>query len=179
MTAGEGHVLRLERTVRAPRVAVYGALTDAATLGEWWGPRGFAARAVAFDARVGGAYLIVMQPPDGEAFRLSGEFRRVEPSTTLAYTFRWEPPHRDDRETMVTIALEDAGGDTIVRLAQGGFATEERYLLHEHGWSESFDRLELFLAESRGCRSVRGGGQWHAADPESTVPPLAFTNRQS
>lgn len=146
MTGREGLTLRLERTFRAPRPLVYGALTDAAKLGQWWGPRGFTARAVAFDPRVGGTYLIAMQPPDGDAFHLGGEFRRVEPPTTLAYTFWWDPPHPDDRETVVTLALEDAAEETVLRLAQRGFATEERYLLHENGWSESFDRLELFLA---------------------------------
>jgi uncharacterized protein YndB with AHSA1/START domain len=146
MTAREGLVLRLGRTLPAPHPVVYGALTDAATLGEWWGPRGFAARAVAFDLRVGGTYLIAMQPLDGDAFHLGGQFRRVEPPTRLAYTFRWDPPHADDRETIVTLTLDDAGEDTGLRLAQRRFATEERYLLHEHGWSETFDRLELFLA---------------------------------
>jgi uncharacterized protein YndB with AHSA1/START domain len=72
-----------------------------------------------------------------------------EPPTCLAYTFRWDPPHADDRETMVTLTLEDSGEETGLRLAQRGFATEERYLLHEHGWSETFDRLELFLAAQR------------------------------
>jgi uncharacterized protein YndB with AHSA1/START domain len=146
MTTGEGLVLRLERTLPAPRPVVYGALTDAATYGEWWGPRGITSRAFAFDPRVGAAYLIALQPSDGNAFHLSGEFQRVEPPTCLAYTFRWDPPHVDDRETMVTLTLEDSGGETGLRLTQRGFATEERYLLHEHGWSETFDRLELFLA---------------------------------
>lgn len=145
MTAREGLMLRLERIFDAPCLLVYGALTDAAQLGEWWGPRGFAARAIAFDLRVGGTYLIAMEPSDGNAFHLSGEFRRVDPPTCLAYTFRWHPPHSDDRETMVTLTLEDSGDETRLRLTQRGFATEERRHLHENGWSETFDRLELFL----------------------------------
>jgi uncharacterized protein YndB with AHSA1/START domain len=149
VTAGTGLILHVERTLHAPRSVAYRALIDAATLGEWWGPRGFTARAVAFDPRVGGTYLIAMQPPDGEAFHLSGEFRRVEPPARIAYTFRWDPPHPDDRETMVTLTLEDSGEETRLRLTQCGLATEERYLLHENGWSETFERLGLFLA-SRG-----------------------------
>lgn len=145
MTAGEGLTLCLERILHAPRPVVYGALTDAATLGDWWGPRGFCARAVEFDLRVGGGYVIAMQPPDGGAFRVSGEFLRVEPPACLAYTFSWDPPHPDDRETTVTLALEDAGEGTALHLTQRGFATEERYVLHRNGWSETFDRLELVV----------------------------------
>ena len=138
-------MLRLERSVPAPCVAVYRALTDAQELGKWWGPRGFAARCVEFDPRVGGGYRIAMQPPAGDLFHLSGEFLEAEAPARLAYTFRWDPPHPDDRETVVTLSLEDRGEETEVRLAQGEFATAERYALHEAGWTESLDRLEELL----------------------------------
>jgi uncharacterized protein YndB with AHSA1/START domain len=146
-TASDGLVLRLERTLPAPRAAVYRALTDPEELGKWWGPRGFTAPSVEFDPQVGGGYRIAMQPPDGDLFHLSGEFREVEPPARLAYTFRWDPPDPDDRETVVTLSLEDRGEETELRLTQGEFATEERYALHEAGWTESFERLEQVLGE--------------------------------
>ena len=140
-------MLRLERILVAPRAVVYGALTDPEVLGKWWGPRGFTAPRVELDPQVGGNYRIAMQPPDGELFHLSGEFREVEPLARLAYTFRWDPPHPDDRETVVILSLEDRGEETEVRLTQGEFATEERYALHKAGWTESFERLEQVLGE--------------------------------
>jgi uncharacterized protein YndB with AHSA1/START domain len=146
--ASEQLVLRLERTLTAPRPAVYRALTEPEELGKWWGPRGFTVPHVDFDLRVGGRYRIAMQPPDGDLFHLSGEFREVEPPARLAYAFRWDPPHPDDRETVVTLTLEDRGEETEVRLTQGEFATEERYALHEAGWTESFERLEQMLGRA-------------------------------
>jgi uncharacterized protein YndB with AHSA1/START domain len=145
MTMGEGFVLRLERTLCASRATVFRALTDPGELGKWWGPRGFTAPCVEFDPKVRGGYRIAMQPPNGDLFRLSGEFREVEPPARLAYTFRWHPPHPDDRETVATLSLEDRGEKTEVRLTQGEFATEERCALHEAGWTESFERLERLL----------------------------------
>jgi uncharacterized protein YndB with AHSA1/START domain len=124
---------------------VYRALTDPQELGGWWGPHGFTAPSVELDPRIGRGYRIAMQPPDGELFHLSGEFREVEEPERLAYTFRWDPPHADDRETIVTLALEAGGGETVLRLTQGDFATEERRALHEGGWSESLQRLAGFL----------------------------------
>lgn len=146
--ADGGLVLRLERSVPASCAAVYRALTDPGQLGKWWGPRGFTAPSVEFDPRVGGGYRIAMQPPDGDLFHLSGEFREVEPPARLAYTFRWDPPHPDDRDTVVTLSLETRGEKTNVRLTQGTFATEERYALHEAGWTESFERLEQLMADA-------------------------------
>jgi uncharacterized protein YndB with AHSA1/START domain len=145
MTTGDGRVLRLERRLPVPQATVYDALTEADQLGQWWGPRGFTTPSVDFDPRVGDRYRIAMQPPDGDLFNLLGEFRKVDPPAGLTFTFRWEPPHPDDRETLVTLSLLDLGDETEIRLTQGEFATEERYTLHEAGWTESFDRLDEFL----------------------------------
>jgi uncharacterized protein YndB with AHSA1/START domain len=139
--------LRLERTLPAPRGVVYRALSDAEELAKWWGPRGFTTPSVDFDPRVGRRYRIAMQPPEGDLFHVWGEFRRVEPPALLAYTFRWDPPAQDDRETVVTLSLEDRGEETAVSLAQGEFATDERCALHKAGWTESFERLERVLRE--------------------------------
>lgn len=147
MTTSDPLMLRLEWTFAAPRAVVYRALTDPEELAKWWGPRGFTAPSVESDPQVGGGYRIAMQPPDGELFHLSGEFRDVDPLARLAYTFRWDPPHPDDRETVVIVSLEDRGEETEVRLTQGEFATEERYALHRAGWTESFERLEQMLGE--------------------------------
>lgn len=145
MTGANGLALRLERSLPAPRAAVYRALTDPEELGEWWGPHGFTAPSVELDPRIGRRYRIAMQPPGGELFHLSGEFREVDAPERLAYTFRWDPPHEDDRETIVTLTLEDGGTETLLRLTQGEFATEERRALHEGGWSESLQRLGALL----------------------------------
>lgn len=146
MTAGTGLVLRLARTFRASRATVYRALTDGEELGKWWGPHGFSAPRVELDPQVGGSYQIAMQPPAGDLFHVSGEFTEVEPAARLAYTFRYDPPTADDRETLVILSLMDRGESTEVTLAQGEFATEERRALHEAGWSESFERLERLLS---------------------------------
>jgi uncharacterized protein YndB with AHSA1/START domain len=144
--ASDGLVLRLDRILPAPRTAVYRALTDPEELATWWGPHGFTAPSVEFEPRVGGGYRIAMQPPDGELFHLSGEFTEVEPPACLAYTFRWDPPDPDDRETVVTLVLQDRGEDTtLVQMTQGAFATEDRYALHQAGWTEAFERLEGLL----------------------------------
>jgi uncharacterized protein YndB with AHSA1/START domain len=157
MTAGDGLVLRLKRILPAPRATVFRALGDPGELAKWWGPRGFTAPSVEFDPRVGGSYRIAMQPPDGDLFYLTGEFREVDPPARLAYTFRWDPADSNDRQTVVTLSLQDRSERTEVLLTQGEFATEERRALHEGGWSDSFGRLEQVLGEERlaGHRKTR------------------------
>ena len=141
--------LHLERILPAPRPLVFRAHAEPGLLAKWWGPRGFSAPSVDVDLRVGGRYRIAMQPPDGVLFYLSGEFREVVPPTRLVYTFRWEDPDPDDRETIVVLSLAESGEKTDLSVDQGVFATEARRALHAQGWTETLDRLRDHLILNR------------------------------
>jgi uncharacterized protein YndB with AHSA1/START domain len=137
--------LRLTRVLPAPAERVFGALSTQAALAKWFGPRGFTAQAVVIDLRVGGRYRITMQPPEGDRFHISGAFLAVEPTQRLTYTFEYEEPDTDDRETTVTLTIDGHDQSSDVTMVQTGFATEARRTLHEQGWSESLDRLAEYL----------------------------------
>jgi uncharacterized protein YndB with AHSA1/START domain len=140
-------VLEMTHLLPAPPPAVFAAFTDPDELRKWWGPEGFSTLGLDFDPRVGNRYRIEMQPPEGGAFYLTGEFLAVEPPSRLAYTFAWEDPDPDDVETEVQLAFEERGGSTELGLRQREFATEGRYSLHRDGWSESFEKLRRLLSE--------------------------------
>jgi len=144
--------LHLERVLPAPRSLVFTAHAEPVELAKWWGPKGFTAPGVEVDLRVGGSYRIAMQPPSGELFYLSGEFREVDPPTRLTYTFRWEDPDPSDRETLVTLTLGDLGESTQLIVDQGIFATEARRALHEQGWTEALDRLQELISSQKSLR---------------------------
>ena len=148
MTAGSnGLTLELKRVLPAPPATVFAALSDPAELAKWWGPSGFTTPSLRFDPRVGESYRIEMQPPEGERFYLTGEFREVDPPARLAFTFLWEDPDPDDVATEVDLRLRDLGESTEVALTQGPFRTEDRRALHRDGWTDSFDKLERLLAD--------------------------------
>jgi uncharacterized protein YndB with AHSA1/START domain len=140
--------LQMKRVINAPRPLMFNALTEPDELAKWWGPSGFIAPSVEVDLRVGGSYRIAMQPPDRDLFHLSGEFREVDPPARLAYTFRWEDPDPDDRETLVTLSLRDLGESTELVFTQRAFATDARHALHEQGWTDGLDRLEELMSQA-------------------------------
>ena len=144
-TAPSDLAFRLERVIAAAQPAVFHAHADPELLAKWFGPKGFTATSVDVDLRVGGSYRIEMQPPVGETFCLGGDFREVDPPTRLVYTFRYDDPDPDDRETTVTFALDDLGSSTRVVVEQGPLATQARLALHQDGWSDTLDRLEHFV----------------------------------
>jgi len=145
-TRSDGLTLELNRPFPAASSLVFEVLTDPNQLARWWGPEGFSIASLEFDPRVGESYRIEMQPPEGDAFYLTGEFRVVDPPTRLAYTFRWEDPDPDDVETVVDIAFRDFGESTEVVFTQGLFKTEARRALHRDGWTDSFNKLEALLS---------------------------------
>ena len=125
-------------------------LTDPAELVKWWGPQGIALLSADVDPRVGGGYRFVMKPFEDPPFGLFGQFLSVDPAREVSYTFQYEEPTPDDRETVVTLTLEGRGQETAMSLTHGNFATEERLALHRSGWSDSLDRLKTVI-EGRSC----------------------------
>jgi uncharacterized protein YndB with AHSA1/START domain len=144
----DGLSLHLERSVPTSPERTFAAFVDREQLVQWWGPAGFTTPSVELDVRVGGAYRIAMRPPDGAVFHLRGEFREIESPHRLAYTFQWEEPTPDDRETFVTIAFRAEDGGTRIVLDHSAFATSERYDLHKTGWIETLDRLQAWLTDA-------------------------------
>lgn len=134
-------VLELKCVLDAAPERIFSTLTEPAELARWWGPRGFTTPEIELDLRVGGSYRFAMQPPDGDLFHLAGEFLEIDRPSRLVYTFRWEEPDPDDRETVVRLSLRPVVDATELSLWQGEFATEARVALHRSGWTESLEKL--------------------------------------
>jgi len=143
-----GLLLTMTCAVDAPRERVFRMLTEPVELAKWWGPRGFTTPEIELDLSVGGGYRFGMQPPEGELFHLAGEYFEIDRPSRLAYTFRWEEPTPDDRETVVSLSLAAIGDATELSLSQGMFATKERRSLHRNGWSDSFEKLRAVITPS-------------------------------
>ncbi len=138
----------IRTVVGADPARVFDRLTVPAQLAQWWGPDGFSTPEAVVELRVGGGYRLTMQPPEGPPFHLAGAFLEVEPPTRLGYTFRWEEPVPDDRETVVRLVLRPVATGTDVVLTHSGFATEERLALHRNGWTEAFGKLRALVGRS-------------------------------
>ena len=146
MTGQTGrYVLEQKPLLEAPPERIFACLTEPSELARWWGPHGFTTPEIHLDLHVGGTFRFTMQPPEGDVFHLSGEFLEVRPPRRLSFTFRWDEPAPDDRETVVRLQLQPHGDSTVVSLSQGEFATAERLELHRGGWADSFHRLEALL----------------------------------
>ena len=141
----DGLTLEFKRVLPAAPPEVFRQFADPDELARWCGPAGFSVPSLDFNPAVGSSYRIEMQPPEGDAFYLTGEFREVDPPTRLSFTFVWEPPDPDDVETLVELSFREADDATEVDFRQGTFKTEERRELHRSGWGDSFEKVEAIV----------------------------------
>lgn len=143
------HVLRLSRSIAAPRERVFRAWTDGETVKRWWAPEGCEVTIAHVDARVGGRYRIRMQAPDGKQFTVGGVFQVVQPPARLVFTWQWEPgtasagviEETDRVETLVTVELVDRGATTEVVITHALPSAASRDG-HRQGWESCLNRLE-------------------------------------
>jgi uncharacterized protein YndB with AHSA1/START domain len=77
--------LVFRRFLDAPREQVFDAWTDAAQIGNWWGPQGFKTTTHAMDVRPGGIWDFTMHGPDGRDYKNKIVYLEVNRPAFLAY----------------------------------------------------------------------------------------------
>lgn len=104
----------LQRVIRAPRQAVWGAWVNPETLPQWWGPDGFSCRTARIDLRSGGEWVFDMIGPDGTVFPNHHRYSEIRDQDRLCYTLHWGedgPKHAD-----AWASFEEQDGGTLVTL---------------------------------------------------------------
>ncbi len=144
MSVADVTVLRIERTFDAPAEDVFDAWTNPEVLRRWWNPYPDGRVPVAeVDARVGGAYRIGMESPDGTARTVQGEYREVSRPERLVYTWAWvEEDGSTGHVSTVTVSFRDEGGRTRLVLEHSDLPTAESRERHGAGWNACLANLE-------------------------------------
>ncbi len=140
-------VLRLSRRLKAPREAVFRAFTDPVELAKWFGPEGVSARQVEIDLRPGGRYSLEMFETDGSIHALSGVYREIQPPEKLTFTWIWGQGGMAGVETLVTIELAEADGETELTLTHEKLPSKEFYDHHNQGWTGTFNCLDQLIEQ--------------------------------
>jgi uncharacterized protein YndB with AHSA1/START domain len=141
------HELKLQRLLDAQAEVVFDTIVDPEVTDELFTPPelpGFRLVDSSIDLRVGGAWTIVQEGPEGERYDLTYVFTEVDRPRRLGATFtmRYTPSGRVDHSE-VAFTLEDQGGKTLLTLVQSGFETEEmrdEYLSGAPGFLDAVER---------------------------------------
>lgn len=145
--------LALTRSFDAAAGAVFQAWIDPAQVARWIGPRSVKATVEKMEARIGGAYRIVMHEASGATHTVEGIYREIAPAKRLVFTWAWlDEAGKRGHESLVTIELRSLGKKTEMTLRHERFDSKESRDRHDHGWSGSFDKLAEVLAGKPGRR---------------------------
>ncbi|ACU36228.1 SRPBCC domain-containing protein [Actinosynnema pretiosum subsp. pretiosum] len=157
---------RVQRTVRAPRAAVYRALLDGEAVGRWMVPNGMSSEVRAFDAREGGEFRISLtyDDPSTTAGKTSdrvdsygGRFTRLVQDTEVVQVVEFDTDDPDTAGEMVlTFTLVDVEGGTQVTGVHENVPPSVRPEDNEHGWTMSLGKLAALVEEREQERQQRG-----------------------
>lgn len=143
------HSLVLERTLQAPRMAIWCCWTEPALMEQWFCPKPWEVTDVKIDLRAGGASSMMMRGPNGEAFPNNGVYLEVVLDQRLvftdAFTSAWQPSGKAFMVAQVTLADAPGGGTLYKAVATHWSAAdcEEHFKMGFHqGWGIAADQLE-------------------------------------
>lgn len=141
----------ITRTFDAPRKLVFEAWTQPEHLLKWLCPKDFSVTYVEVDLRVGGVWRSGMRAPDGEEYYMRGTYREINPYDRLAFTHSWEDDkeagHEPGHEAIISIALSDSNGKTMMTFNVVGLTSDESRDGQKQGWTEAFENLNSVLIE--------------------------------
>lgn len=96
------------RIFAAPRELVFHAWSDAASLGQWWGPHGFTTTTHEMDFRPGGVWRFIMHGPDGTDYDNEIVYVEILPPERIVYDHVSSPRFR------ATVTFAEHDGRTLL-----------------------------------------------------------------
>lgn len=138
--------LTVRREIAAPAKELFDAWLDPAKLAVFMRPSDTKRTAVKVDARVGGAFEIVMHTPSGSVPH-TGTYREIDRPRRLVFT--WNSPYAQHIDSLVTVEFRPAGQGTEIVLTHEGLPSDEMVAAHNNGWSDILVLLGQGYDEAR------------------------------
>ena len=133
-----GLSLSLNTFVRAPVQRVWQAWTQPELFVRWFGPKHITCTDAQIDLRVGGAYAIANQLPDGSTLWIRGVYEEVSPPHRLVFSWRTAAEGPEER---VIVTLEEQPTGTRVSVHHARVPTEVLAEGHRMGWQGCLEAL--------------------------------------
>ena len=133
----------VRRTIAATVDELFDAWLDPESLAQWMHPFQTARSTARVDARVGGAFEVIMHTDSG-LLRHHGEYRVIERNRKLQFT--WISKHTRDADSLVTVEFRVLEGATEIVLTHEGLPDHDAGLGHGKGWTAALELLAGLFA---------------------------------
>ena len=143
-------VIIITRMFDAPPELIWKAITDPKHVAQWYGGHGFSSPVCEMDVRPGGAWLHVMQAPNGAQFTINCVFLEVvEPERLVWKTVKDEKRNPAPPTAVNTVTLETHGLQTKWMLVARFDSFEDRDITAGMGFghmiSQGAERMAEYL----------------------------------
>lgn len=142
--AQDSSTIVVKRTIAATVDELFDAWLDPDSLAQWMHPGTSARSTASVDARVGGAFEVLMHYPD-KPLRHHGVYRQIERNRKLSFT--WISDATQHIETLVTVEFNIASTGTEIVLTHERLPGKEACAQHTQGWTLAFDLLADLAAK--------------------------------
>ena len=132
----------VRRTIAATVDELFDAWLEPESLAQWMRPGAIRPSSVKVDARVGGAFEVVMHFAEGPR-RHHGEYRVIERNKKLVFTWYSDATHHT--ETLVTVEFRPASNGTEIVITHERLPDHDAELKHIRGWTLALELLESLL----------------------------------
>jgi uncharacterized protein YndB with AHSA1/START domain len=136
---GRTGTIVVRRTIPATVDELFDAWLDPESLAQWMRPGAVSRSTARVDARVGGAFEVVMHYPNGP-LRHYGEYRAIERNRKLVFTWHSDATH--DTETLVTVDFNVVSAGTEIVLTHERMPDHDAGVSHIQGWTLALELLE-------------------------------------
>jgi len=137
MTETQAGSITVRRTIEASAEEIFDAWLDAESLATWMQPGAILRATARTEARVGGAFEIVMHT-DAEQLLHRGTYQQIERPRRLVFT--WISPATEQRESLVSVELHARGNATEVVVTHERLPERET-ASHVQGWTDALALL--------------------------------------
>jgi uncharacterized protein YndB with AHSA1/START domain len=150
--------LFLTRVFDAPRDLVFKSWTQPQRMKQWCGPKGFTCPVCKINVHTGGGYLNCMRSPEGKDYWSKGVYKEIEVPQRLVCTDSFADEHGNivspqeygmstqwPREALITVIFTEHAGKTRIMLQHSPINPGQERDMCQQGWSESLDKLALYL----------------------------------
>jgi uncharacterized protein YndB with AHSA1/START domain len=144
--------LHLTRIFTAPRQAVWDAWTTPEQFKQWYMPAPYSVASCEFDLRPGGQLRVDTQSPDGTIMPMTGEFKTIDPPSTLVITNApLDANGKKFFEVQHTLVLTEVDNTTTLAITSevlfAGPAADQFLQGMQPGLEQAFDQLADLLTQ--------------------------------
>ena len=138
-------VVRVSRTLSAAPETVFDAWVNPEKLQRWWAGEQRIVRIHDLDVRVGGAWRISFDTPEGNHFEMQGVYHEVTPPARLSFSWSAARNGESGTSSMVVVEFVPAESGTLLTIAHHLPPDAPDAASVQPGWESSLNRLTRLI----------------------------------